>query len=69
MQNMDKINEIRKKADELKKPLAIVDFGIIEGGVVFFYYDNDELVEQPYSNADKGIEEELERIDSLLSEI
>ena len=65
MQNLNKIPTIRKLAKEFGTPLSTVDF--IGDGVNFVYSVNGKPHSHYYSNAERGIDEEVERLERLLT--
>lgn len=65
MNNLPLIPRLKKLAERFGTPLKSVDF--VGNGVVFHYDVNNTNLQKSYSNADRGIEEELERLERLLT--
>ena len=63
MKNLDNITKIKKLAKQFGTPLISVDF--IGNGMIFYYQIGDTVYPHNYSNADKGLEEELTYLENL----
>ena len=60
MNNLDKIPTIKKLADQFGTPLESATF--IGKGIEFVYKVRETTFSKEYTDADKGIELEIERI-------
>lgn len=65
MQNLNKVNALRKLAKEFGNPL--VDITFTGEGAIFQYKVGNSVSNYSYSNADRGIAEEIERFEKLLA--
>lgn len=64
MKNLPKVNEIRRKAKKFGTPLTDVFFH--GSGIEFVYEVGDSTLNQYYSDADRGVREEITRLNNLL---
>jgi hypothetical protein len=64
MNNLDKIPTIKKLADQFGTPLESATF--IGKGIRFVYKVGDKTFPKEYTDADKGIQLEIERIQRFI---
>lgn len=65
MTNLNKLPKITKLARQFGTPLIDAEF--IGNGVVFHYQVGETVSDYRYNNADRGIEEEISRLERLLA--
>ena len=65
MKNLDKIPKIKRLAEKFGTPLEDVQF--VGDGVVISYKVGSKKLSHKYSDADRGIEEEVIRLEQLLA--
>lgn len=65
MKYVGKIPKIKRLADRFGTPLKSVEF--VGNGVRFLYVVGGTVHDHYYSDADRGIEEEIERLERLLA--
>ena len=65
MTDFGKVQDIRKLANKFGTPLVDAEF--IGEGVTFYYNVKGTTHSHSYSNADRGLEEEVIRLERLLA--
>lgn len=65
MANISKISKITRLAKRFGNPL--IDAELINNGIIFRYRVGNTVSEYRYSDTDRGIEEEIERLEKLLA--
>jgi hypothetical protein len=65
MKNLKDINKIKRLAEKFNTPIDNVEF--VGDGIVFTYKIGFQKVTHSYSDADRGIQEEVIRLRQLLA--